>query len=155
MANPFKKIKSLFDKLLLSHATPKEVSQSFALGLFVSMLPVPGQTFIVIFLIALLKKNELAGLVAVWVTNPLTIVPVAIFNYKVGKLFYPPAKSHFAPTSFSDFLNLSGDLLIPLWIGGIIVGLCAGTIGYFLALKFYPLIQEKRRQLKRKIHENF
>lgn len=151
----FKKLKGLYHKLIHSHATPEEVAQGFALGIFISLTPTIGiQTLLAIGMAALLKKNEIAAIVGVWLTNPLTFLPIYFFTYRLGHLFLGEVSPKpLKPEGIVDFFHIGGDLLIPLWLGGFTVGIVAAVISYYMARWFYPYLKKKSAVLKHKIEE--
>lgn len=151
---PLQKLKSLYHSLIHSHATPEEVAWGFALGIFVAMTPTLGlHTIIVIALAALLKKNEIAAVIGVWVVNPVTLFPVFYFIYKVGLwILREPARRELRPESLTDFFHLGGKLVAPLWAGGIVVGLISALVSFYLVKWIYPYLRKMtHRQGKLKI----
>lgn len=153
----WKKFRDIFDKLIISHATPKEVAQGFALGVFIAMTPTAGlHTALAFLFAAFLRQNKMAAMIGTLLTNPLTLVPFYYCTYKVGGWFVrKPDPSSFSPESIQDFFHLGGDLLIPLWIGGVIVGLVLAVISYYLVLYSYPLLRKKRSQLQQTLEKRF
>lgn len=130
------------------------MADGLALGVFISFLPIMGIHMYVAFAVAeLFRKNVLAALLGVWVNNPLTAVPVYLFNLWVGKFIYNK------PVSFSellldikmleitDLLKTGKDLLIPLWIGGMIVGIIAAFVSQWLCLRYYQTLRDKFHHL--------
>lgn len=149
------KLRDYYHKLLLSHASPHEVAQGFAMGVFIAMTPTMGfQTLIAIALAAYLKKNELAAIIGCWVTNPLTAFPIYYFNFRVGQVLMGSPKIDLREEKLSDIFNLGADILIPLWIGCLIIGLISAALGYWLALRLFPYLKRKREALANKIHQH-
>lgn len=56
------------------------------IGLFIGLLPLPAHTFIAILGALLLRVNVPVAAVTTWITNPVTVVPIFYFNYKLGAL---------------------------------------------------------------------
>lgn len=139
------KIKAYFSKLLHSHASPEEVAQGFALGVFISMTPTLGLHMVLaIVFAAILKKNEIAAFMGVWVVNPLTMFPIYYFIYRTGRLVLGKISPvGLKPESIRDFFHLSGDILFPLWVGGIIVGLISALLGYYAVKWAYPGLKSR------------
>lgn len=151
----FKRLKKLIDTLLLSHATAEEVAQGFAWGVFIALTPTIGlQSILALGLVALIKKNELAALLGVWVTNPLTAVPIYYFTYEVGHFVLGSHARAFRPETLTDFFSMGWDLLYPLTIGGIAVSLIACPLSYFVVKKTYPAYIRKKNLIKSKIKEH-
>lgn len=135
--NPFKSFKALFSL----KDEPKVIAKGFALGSFIGMLPIPGFQLIVSLGIAtLLKLNKKAACVAVFNTNIVTGAFVFSFNYWLGKKLLGVNPSfeigdkisyHFISTIF----KAGSDVFLSMMVGGILTGLFAYAITYFIILK--------------------
>lgn len=147
-----KKLKELYHKLIHSHASPEEVAWGFAIGVFIAMTPTLGlHMLIAIALCAVLKKNEIATILGTWVVNPLTIFPCYWLTFKVGLLFLGrPLEQEITTRALTDIFHLGGKILLPLWIGGVVVGILSALLSYLLVLKIYPFLRD--RALKKIIH---
>ena len=65
---------------------PQRCKLGIAISVFVTFTPTVGfQMALVVFLAWLLRANKVVGLPIVWITNPLTIVPVYYPCYVVGR----------------------------------------------------------------------
>lgn len=153
----FKKLFLQIRKLLSQHATKKDIAGGFAIGTFLALTPtMGGQSIIALVFARLFKKNELAALIAVWITNPLTFIPIYYLNYKLGVWILPESFSKMPIESFKEIfssfdqlLAVGGQILIPLWLGSLIVACFFTVLGYYFALWFYPKAKaafESRRQ---------
>lgn len=145
-----KKFKAHYQELLLSHATTQDVAYGFALGVFISMTPTLGlHTLSAVALTAIFRKNKIAGIIGAWVNNPLTLFPIYYYAYLLGEwILGDPRPKNLRPESLKDVFHLSKELMIPLWIGGIILGLMSAAVAYYLVLWFYPRLksQIKKRE---------
>ena len=144
------KIKDLFIKLLRSNSSTAEVADGLAIGMFIAMLPIMGiQMYVALVLTRLFRKNTLVAMLAAWVTNPLTSVPIYLFNLWVGNFLYREPMSImevyqvFKSLNLHNVLNAGKDILIPLWIGSVIVGLVAAFIAQRLCLRYYDTIRAR------------
>ena len=148
------KVKKLFIRLIKSHSSTPEVADGLAIGVFIAFLPIMGIQMLVAFgLTELLRKNVIAAMLAVWITNPLTAVPIYLFNLWVGNWFYNK------PISFSELyvvmksldlhhiLNAGKDILIPLWLGSVVVALILAFVSQRLCLRYYDRIKVKFHHL--------
>lgn len=86
--------RTLLRSILMLDDTPHSVALGTAIGMFVGMTPTVGIQMIIVLIVAFLtrpffKFNKIAAVLTVYVTNPLTIVPIYWFNYKVGTFFIP------------------------------------------------------------------
>lgn len=151
-----KRIKDLFFNVIRSNSSTEEVADGLAIGMFIAWLPIMGiQMYVALVVTRLFKKNTLASLIAVWVTNPLTAVPIYWFNLWVGHFLRKKS-----PVSFSalyrtvrsldlqNILSSGKDILIPLWMGSMIVGIVVAYISQKLCLKYYDAIREKVHHIK-------
>lgn len=139
-----------YKTLLLSHATPSEVAWGFAIGIFVAMTPtIPFHMAIAVALSLFFKKNKISAILGCWVSNPLTFFPLYYFCYQVGEwLIHDPRPKHLRPESFKDFIHLGKEMMIPLWLGGLTVGLVSAIVSYYVVKNIYPVFQKK-------MHEKF
>ena len=153
--------------------TPEAIAGGMALGLFIAFTPTVGfQIIMVIVLATLLKVNRPAALVPIFVTNVFTVAPLFAATYWVGKLFWdgPAVKevykqlTAFAKTmyklqfyeifgQFKELTKMGMHVLIPMTIGGVIVGGILAAVSYPLtksAVRKFRRFRTRRRKTKRK-----
>ena len=110
--------------------SPEAVARGMALGVFIGMTPTVGiQIPLALFLAMLLKENQIAAQIGVWVSNPLTTIPLYTFNFQLGK--YIIGGNDFKPPNFSsihEIINLGKELLLPLAIGSLFSAVAAAVI---------------------------
>ena len=112
----------------------KAVARAFALGLFVALLPIPGHTALAAVGAAVWRVNLPVAVAAVFLTNPLTMVPIFLLAYRVGA-----GLLGVTPEAFS--IELSWQWLTtglaqywqPLLLGCLVIGALAASCGYLLA----------------------
>lgn len=149
--------------------TPHRIALGVFWGFLVGATPTLGIQMPLYFLAAFLSRaNKVSGIGPVWLTNPLTAVPIYYFNWKLG-LFLLTGRFASSPESrdaiarlvegvpgndesfftriFSgSFWSAVGDLLatigVELWVGSIVVGLVSGLLGYWGA--YYGVIAYRR-----------
>lgn len=145
------KIKKYYHELLLSHATTSDVAYGFALGIFISMTPTLGlHAILSIALAALLKKNKIAAVLGTIINNPLTLFPIYYYAYRLGAwILQDPHPKNLRPESLKDIFHLGKELMLPLWIGGILIGLAAGAITYYLVLWLHPRLKKEIHKLRK------
>ena len=78
-------------QVLLRHPTffavsRRSVAGAVWLGLFIALLPIPAQTIVAPLAAILFRVNLPIAFAAVWITNPVTWVPVYFFEYRLGSL---------------------------------------------------------------------
>ncbi len=162
-------------KLLNLKGRPDAIAKGFAYGIFIGFTPTFGfQMALILAINALLKVNKLAGILAVQVSNVFTALPIYIFNYWVGSLFFSDAQvltaerlEHIMSQKFFWFKSFSQwgfnkdagnvwlDFMIamgaPLWVGSVLVGLLMAILSYkptLWAVKSYRDSITKRREVR-------
>jgi len=117
------------------HGRPREVALGMAIGLFVGFTPTMGvQMIIAVALAAVLGQNKLAAALGAWITNPLTAPPIYSMTYALGAWMLgmplrPPEGFWQAFTHLSD---LTHHIFAPLWLGGLVLGVPAAALGWWL-----------------------
>jgi uncharacterized protein (DUF2062 family) len=84
--------RSLLRYLLALDDTPHHVALGTAVGLFVGMTPTPGLQMLLVAcayyaLRRVVRFNLTAGLVMTYASNPITALPLAWLQYRIGRLF--------------------------------------------------------------------
>ena len=84
--------RTLLRQILMLDDTAHSIALGTAIGMFIGMTPTVGIQMIVVVIFAFLIKplfsfNRVAALITVYISNPLTTIPIYWFNYKVGTLF--------------------------------------------------------------------
>ncbi|MEJ2138911.1 MAG: DUF2062 domain-containing protein [Gammaproteobacteria bacterium] len=74
---------------VLSHpvyfsASRRGVGGGLWVGLFVGLLPIPGQTVLAVLGALALRVNLPVAAITIWVSNPITFVPIFYLAYKIG-----------------------------------------------------------------------
>lgn len=155
---------NIWKKLISLNDSPHDIALGLALGIFIGFLPIMGiqMAVVLIFIIPFRKANRIAAVAGVWISNPLTVIPIYAFIYWIGTFLYP-AKYVLTSESlqirmrevvelsgFVDqtqaFLSLGADIFLPMCIGGAIVGFIAMFPTYFITKKF---IQDYRSSRKK------
>lgn len=143
-------VKDLFKKLIESHSSTKDVADGLGIGLFVAFLPIVGiQMYVSLLLTRFFKKNSIVAILAAWITNPLTVVPIYLFNLWVGNFIYPNSVSWeylrdvIEEMNWRSMLMAGTDIVVPLWIGSVIVGTVIGFAGQRLCLRYYDRVRER------------
>jgi uncharacterized protein (DUF2062 family) len=116
----------------LWHLNRRSVARAFAVGLFVAWLPIPGQIIVVALAALYFRANMVISVALVWLTNPITWVPLFYFAYRVGLRFLnmtPPTET-FEFTMDNVMIHLDA-LWGPLLFGCLFIGTTFSVIGYF------------------------
>jgi uncharacterized protein len=136
---------------------PHRLALGVALGLFVTFSPAIGlQTFFLLLLAWLFNANKLVGMPFLYISNPVTTIPVYYPSYWIGRLMVgsepvswewwqqlaSPPESWWAATTF--YWDRLMTIAWPLWVGSLIVGLFWGLIGYWCT---YSIVRSYRLRL--------
>jgi uncharacterized protein (DUF2062 family) len=122
----------------------KSIAKAFAIGLFCAFLPVPIHMLLAGILAVAFSANIMLSLLIVWVNNPITIVPIIYFTYKLGASIIGVEIDPEFEFSFGYLMDNFWSATLALWIGGLITSIVASTLGYFSIISIY-----KYRALKR------
>ena len=137
--------------MLLRHVfmlddTQHSIALGTAVGMVLGMTPTVGIQMILVMVFALLVRrlfrfNRVAALITVYISNPLTVVPIYWFHYKVGAIFIKCDKvtmEQFA--KILEYHNLSQwrqtiyklfvDVGSPLIVGSLVVATVLGAATY-------------------------
>ena len=136
-------------KILSQDDTPHSIALGTAIGTFIAFTPTVGIQMLVVVLIGwlcrpLFRFNHIAALLAVYISNPVTTLPIYWFNYWIGTFF---VAGDLTRERLAELLHYDGfaawwislwaltvEIGWPLLIGSVIVGLAC-------ALPSYPLIK--------------
>lgn len=159
--------------------TPERIARGVWAGVFTTFTPFYTIHFLVAFLIArTVRGNIFASLMATFFGNPLTYVPIGFVSLKTGHFILGTKFEEHAATSFGGkFVDAAHDLVsnfatifngqtpdwhgltvfyneifLPYLVGGIIPGIIAATICYFLSL---PVIRAYQKRRKKVIKDKF
>ncbi len=122
----------------------KSIAKAFAIGLFCAFLPVPIHMLLAGILAVSFSANIMLSLLIVWVNNPITIVPIFYFTYKLGASIIGVEIDPEFEFSFGYLMDNFWSATLALWIGGLITSILMATLGYFSIISIY-----KFRALKR------
>ncbi|MEL6493913.1 MAG: DUF2062 domain-containing protein [Cyanobacteria bacterium J06623_7] len=153
----FRRIRLIYLRLLRLRDKPEVVAKGLAVGVFAGCFPFFGlQSLIGLLLATIVRGSKVAAYAATWISNPLTYVPLYIFNYKIGKLLLgteDTALSTLDIESFTAFKELGSTFAITLLTGSFVVGMILGVITYFYGLAILQRLRYRstiRRKLRRK-----
>ena len=140
----FQKLKRFIKRIIQKDNSPHSISLGLAIGVFIGFMPIFGFQMIPAVALSLyLRANKLAAAAGVWITNPLTFIPIYLFNYWIGSLVIMHKYSEDSAT-FKDFLltmefswqavfELSYSTLLPLLLGCFINGVVGSILIYFVS----------------------
>jgi uncharacterized protein len=140
-----KRLRAICGKLLMLDDTPHRIALGIAIGIFIAWTPTVGlQMLAAVPLACLLRANRVASLIGVYLSNPLTFLPMYWLDYHVGAMLLG------TPLSFdglreillrSDWterwwglLGVGMELAAAIWLGGLILGALTGVLAYIVTL---------------------
>ena len=145
--------------ILMLDDTPHSIALGTAIGLFIGFTPTVGIQMVIVVILAFLTSrlfrfNRVAALIAVYVSNPFTMVPIYWFNYRIGTLFFEEtvAPEEFARllhyNSFAEWAETLRAVFVtvgaPLLLGSLVVSSVVGLASYPLVLRLAESVQRHR-----------
>lgn len=154
--------------------SPDRIARGIFAGVFTVFSPLFGLHFLVAAIIAkVMRGNILAALLATFVGNPLTYVPIAFVSLKSGHILLgrPPRPEgevhHSIGEKFQDafgalkenffaiFTDETADwtglsvfyenVFFPYLVGGIVPGIVAGVVAYYISQPLIRAYQHRRK----------
>jgi hypothetical protein len=166
--------KFLRDRVLHTSDTPHRIALGMAIALFVAFTPTIGlQMFIAVAIAALFRANKAICIPIVWISNPITALPIYYFCWWIGMRLLPGADStgwHVIMGRIVEAMSLSFwsnaltlefwsslgsfmlNLGVTLWVGCCFVGLVAGALGYVAT--HWAVTAYRRRRAERIIRRH-
>lgn len=127
-------------KLVSINRKPNIIALSSAIGVIIGLSPYVGfHTLLAIAISYLFNLPVYPLILGAYITNPLTLIFIYAFCFKVGVILTDSDIS-----IIIDWSNLSWDMMIhnlkellwPLFVGCHVVGLLAGILVYFIVYYF-------------------
>ena len=141
---------------LLAHPTffsisRRSIAGAIWIGIFVGLMPLPGQTLIALLAAMLFRVNLPVAGIATWVTNPITMVPFFYWEHRLGTLILDLPIEQIDIDLSLDWVT-SGFLTIwkPLLLGAFISATIVASLTYVLTSVTWRLIvayRYKRRHI--------
>jgi len=145
-------------------SSPRAIAGGLGLGTFIAFTPTVGVQIILALMIAtFFNLNRPAAIIPVWITNPVTVAPIYTFNYWLGTKFWdgPPLSevsglfigigrtmTHLeiwdVKEQFLAVLQMGREVLVPLLIGSVAIGLVTGFLAYALSIKLLSVFFTRR-----------
>ncbi|MDF1854528.1 DUF2062 domain-containing protein [Pseudooceanicola sp.] len=154
--------------------SPDRIARGIFAGVFTVFSPLYGLHFVIAALIAkIMRGNILAALLATFVGNPLTYLPIAVVSLQTGHFLLgrpprPDDEVHrtiagkFADAALALKHNFSAlfndrdadwnglsifyhEVFFPYLIGGVVPGIIAGIVAYYVSLPLIRAYQHHRK----------
>lgn len=124
----------------------QSVAKGIAIGIFCAFLPMPFEMVPAIFLAVLMGGNLPFAIAGVWISNPVTWVPLYTPCYLLGAKIL-----QLQPIELSEITLLeAGSHYVALWLGCLIVGLTLSISAHFL-ISFMWRSQIRQRWKNRRL----
>jgi len=155
--NVLLKVRHLWEKLLHQQATPSQVAKGFAIGIFISFLPIfPFQTLIGLAMAFFLRSNKIAFLLGL--NFHLIIFPaiplVFLAEYEVGRklLYLHQNQAMEEPLNFNIMYLMDKGLPIlkAMFLGSFVLGVPIAVASYFFVKPSVARWQKLRKEADRK-----
>jgi hypothetical protein len=129
------KLSRIFGPLLrdpnLWHLNRYSVAWGVSIGLFMAFVPLPFQMLLAVAAAVIISANIPVAVVAVWVSNPITVAPLFFAAYKFGAwlLAETPQKIKFE-MSIDWLITRLVEIWQPFLLGCFVLGLASAAIGH-------------------------
>lgn len=118
--------------------SPKAIARGLACGVFTGFFPIFGfQIVFGVALATLLRGNKIAAAAGTWISNPLTSIPIFIFNFQIGTWLLNDRQNTLSLSdlqTFEQFAHLKEEILASLFVGSLAMGSFCGLCSYFIGL---------------------
>ncbi|MBA2731621.1 MAG: DUF2062 domain-containing protein [Acidobacteria bacterium] len=144
-------LRSTIRRLLAIDDPPERTALAFSIGIFIAFSPFLGlHTIAATALAFAFRFNKIAIYAGTFVNNPfLTLVPIILASYAVGALLLgrplglPPESMEILRSPhlltgewWGKLFQSSGNVLLPFFIGGMLLSIVCSIIAYPLTLRF-------------------
>lgn len=138
----------------LWHLHRRSVALAFLVGLFWAFIPMPFQMVPAAVCSVIIRCNLPIAVALVWITNPITLIPIFYFNYKFGAyLLDIPAQQSESALTFDWFVDQLSAIWLPLYFGSLILAITFGIIGFIsvrIIWRWHVARNWSQRQIRRK-----
>lgn len=111
----------------------RSVLRALALGVFVGCLPLPFHMAIVAVIAVFLRVNLVVGVLATWISNPVTITPLFFAAYRLGTwLLGIPVEPFSVELSLEWLVGGLANVWKPLLTGSLVIGTIAAATVYLV-----------------------
>ncbi len=112
----------------------RSVTGALAIGLFISLLPVPGHTPLAVLVALLVGVNLGVAVLAAWINTPFTLLPVFYAEYRLGALLLGQPPQPWPQAVTFEWLQAQLTLLWrPLFLGALVLATVTTALVYLIA----------------------
>ena len=166
----------VYRHVLHADDSPHRIALGAALAMLVAFSPTVGfQTVIAIALATMLRANKAVCIPIVWITNPVTLVPIYGACWELGRMLINAPQTAgtdvaaamrelaghadqgilsrlFEADFWSRLLHIMLDFGVELWAGCLAVGMVAAVLTYFTSR--WAVTEYRQRRRVRMIYRN-
>ncbi len=150
-----RRLQYFYWRLVRLQGRPEKLARGLACGVFAGLFPFFGsQTLLAVLLAFIFRGNKILALVGPWISNPFTSIPIYAFNFHVGKwLLNDHSPTEMSLRSWEDIKELGIEIIWPLFVGCVAVGLICAIVSYFLGLWLIHRVRasNQRRHRRRRL----
>ncbi|MGB5324042.1 MAG: DUF2062 domain-containing protein [Pseudomonadales bacterium] len=110
----------------------RSVARAVLIGLFIVPLPIPSQMLLAALLASLLRANLPLAVSLVWISNPLTILPIAWVCTVLGCALLNQDPAWLFSLQFNGMADALQQIWQPLLLGALCCGFLLGVAGYYI-----------------------
>ncbi len=136
----------------LWHFNRRTLAKGLAVGFFCAFIPVPFQTLLAILSAFIFRTNLPLAILAVWITNPITMPVIFYFAYKLGAIILNTSMTQNFNFSFTYFYQTFSIIWQPFLLGCLIFSIVGAILGYFIVHAIFRL--SIYRHIYRKKYKN-
>lgn len=136
-------------------------ARALAVGLFCAWMPVPSQMALAALIALVVRVHLPIAVATVWVSNPVTSLPMFYIAYRVGLVLLgmDAGAFHIGP-GFAWLVDEFFRIWEPLLLGCFVLGAVSATAGYFildllwhwtLVRKYHRMQAAARRRISREL----
>ncbi|GAB4549220.1 MAG: DUF2062 domain-containing protein [Pleurocapsa sp.] len=151
-----RKFRLIYLRLIRLRGNPQAIATGLASGIFAGFFPFLGlQTIVGIVLATIFRGSKVAAVAATWVSNPLTYLPIFVFNYKIGQSLLGVEAEQVLASDFESLAALKETgftFIATLLTGCFVVGAIAAVITYFYSLAILERMHDRKFKKKSPIN---
>lgn len=134
IAQYLRRLRNRLHESFAEEYTPQEVSGSFAIGVFITMLPTLGTGLLVFVLLSYLfdRINKLALFASVLVLNPAIKWGVYAASLTLGSILLGPVDR---PSELEFSLDVGREVLLRLLVGNLLLAVVVTLVGYLVVYR--------------------
>ncbi len=158
--------RAILRTVLMLDDTPHSIALGTAIGMFIGMTPTVGIQMLLVMAFAFVTSrflhfNRMAALITVYISNPITVLPIYWLDYQIGSMIVGGTLSYETLAGILEYnsirewwatiVALFVEIGVPLVIGSLIVASIASAITYPI---IWYLLSTMRRGYSKKRHSH-